>query len=209
MRWISVRCLTAAALASALLAPRVPADETSRGSPGVFALGLGVVYLAPANPILSDGTSMGGKLYPQISGEWFLGRSWSTELALGTPTNFGVTNFGVKLGGIRLMPNAWTTMYRFAPESRLRPYLGAGFHYTRSSLIDQGPSNYTRIASSTVGAVAQAGLDVPASPNWHLKVDIRYLAWLEPSSGTVQGGLGAQPYRIDPFLYSLVGSYRW
>lgn len=144
MRRICVRHLAATAFAAALLSPCLPANETSSGGgDGIFQLGLRAVYLNPQSSPLGPYSSISGKVYPEIDGEWFLGRSWSAELAIAAPTNFSTNAFDG--AAIRLMPITWTAKYLFAPESRLRPYLGVGLQYTRSSLVGGYPSNYNTI----------------------------------------------------------------
>ena len=195
MRRMCVTFLTATGLAGAFLSPCVAADQTSSGV-GIFQLGLRAVYLDPQNPVRSDGASMSGKVYPEIFGEWFLGRSWSAELSIGAAKNFSVSNSaGI---GLRLMPFTLTAKYYFLPESHLRPYLGAGLQYTRSSLVDVPANTYGSIDSSTSGFVARAGVDLRIVSNWHVDADIRYL-----------NGLEAGGNKIDAFLYCLGVSYRW
>jgi outer membrane protein len=208
MRRICVRHLTATALATAFLSPCVrAAGESGGGGDGsVFQLGLRAVYLDPQSSPLGPYSSISGKVYPEIEGEWFFGRNWSIELAIGAPTNFSTNAFDG--AAIRLMPITWTAKYRFAPDSRLRPYLGVGLQYTQSSL-EGGYASYTTLESSTAGVVAQAGLEFRASPTWYVNLDIRYLNGLEPSTGTAQSGFSGESVKIDPLLYSVGVAYRW
>jgi outer membrane protein len=197
--------LAAVALAAGLAAPCAAADETPGGGNGIFQLGVRVVYLSPQSAPIGSASSISGKVYPELDGEWFLGPSWSTELAIGAPTNFSTNAFDG--AAIRLMPISWTAKYLFAPDSRVRPYLGAGVHYTRSSLAGGAAGNFTTIDSSSVGVVAQGGLELRASPTWCVNLDIRYLS-LQPGTGTAQGSTG-QDVKIDPLLYSVGIGYRW
>ena len=80
-------------------------------------------------------------------------------------------------------------------------------HYTRSSLAGGAAGNFTTIDSSSVGVVAQGGLELRASPTWCVNLDIRYLS-LQPGTGTAQGSTG-QDVKIDPLLYSVGIGYRW
>jgi outer membrane protein len=204
MRRICLTHLAAAALATGLVSPCVPADETSGGG-GNFQLGVRAVYLSPQSSPLGSDSSVSGKLYPELDGEWFLGPSWATELAIGAPTNFTTNAFDG--AAIRLMPITWTAKYLFAPDSPIRPYLGAGLQYTRSSLTGGAASNFTTIDGSTVGVAVQGGLEFRASSAWRVDLDVRYLN-LQPGTGTAQGGSGPD-VRIDPLLYGVGISYRW
>jgi outer membrane protein len=104
------------------------------------------------------------------------------------------------------MPITWTAKYLFAPDSRIRPYLGAGLQYTRSSLAGGAASNFTTIDSSTLGVALQGGFEFRATAAWCMNLDVRYLN-LQPGTGTAQGGRG-QDLKLDPLLYSLGISYR-
>lgn len=193
MRWISIFSLTVAT-ASALLSPgTAAADPSGEGGSSIFRLGVRAVYLSPQS---GGYGSIRGKVYPEIEGEWFLGLNWSTELALGAPTDFNVSDVsGVT---IRLMPITWTAKYRFAPESPLRPYVGAGVNYTPSSLGGDVPNSYST-KSSSVGVVVQGGLDLKVSPTWYVTFDIRYLT-LAPRAFSGSN--------VNPFLTSVGVAYR-
>lgn len=185
---ISVTSGVATALAAAFLAPCALADETPSGGLDVFQFGVRAVYLEPSNPVVTGPVgNMSGKMYAEFSADWRLGRRWSTEVTVGLPTDFNLPDGG---GGVRLMPFTWTAKYHFLIESRFRPYLGVGAHYTRATLtnVPQGFAN----GQDTAGFVAQAGADLRAGSTWSVNADIRRLFGLEPSDT-----------RINPFLYSL------
>jgi outer membrane protein len=204
MRRIDLKHLAVAALATGLVSPRVPADETSGGN-GNLQLGARAVYLSPQSSPLGSDSSVSGKLYPELDGEWFIGPSWATELAIGAPTNF--TSNAFDGAAIRLTPITWTAKYLFAPESRIRPYLGAGVQYTRSSLAGGAASNFTTIDSSTFGVALQGGFEFRASSPWRVNLDVRYLN-LQPGTGSAQGSSG-QDLKLDPLLYGVGIGYRW
>jgi outer membrane protein len=198
MRSICVRALVTALVAAALAmpAPCLSADEAAGGSGDVFQFRVRAVYLEPSNPVIPAGPSMGGKAYPEVSGDWFLAPGWSTELSIGVPTaNFALPDSGGM--GIRLMPFTGTLQRHFLPESRIQPYLGAGVQYTRATLTNVPQSTYVS-GENTFGFVAQAGADLRAGPTWSVNADIRYL-----------GGLAPNGYKIDPFLYSLGITFRY
>lgn len=204
MRRIGLKHLVAAALATGLGSPGVPAEEIPGGD-GNFQLGVRAVYLSPQSSPLGSGSSVSGNLYPELDGEWFLGPSWATELAIGAPTNFASNAFDG--AAIRLTPITWTIKYLFAPASRIRPYLGAGLRYTHSSLTGGAASNFTTIDGSTFGVALQGGFEFRASSSWCVNLDVRYLN-LQPGTGSAAGGSG-QDLKLDPLLYGVGISYRW
>lgn len=204
MRRICLKHLAAAALATGLASPCVPAEETLAGS-GNFQLGVRAVYVSPQSSPLGADSSVSGQLYPELDGEWFLGPSWATELAIGAPTNLSSNAFDGAV--IRLTPITWTVKYLFAPDSRFRPYLGAGVQYTRSSLAGGAASNFTTIEGSTFGVALQGGFEFRVSSPWCVNLDVRYLN-LQPGTGGTEGS-GGQELKLDPLLYGVGVSYRW
>ena len=195
-----------AMLAATLLSPGIRAADSPGPEDGVFQSQLRAVYLEPNHTTtFGYGSNLAGKLYPELSGEWFLGPPWSTELTLGAGTDFSLTDGD----SIRLWPLTWTVKYQFARPAGLGPYLGAGLHHTWSSL-NTIPSNHSGIDSSSTGWLVQAGADMRLTPSWFVNADVRYLGGLEPRNllyGTYFPGAGR--YKIDPFLVSLGVAYRW
>lgn len=187
---IPVTSGVAIALASAFLTPCALADETASGGGDVFQFGVRAVYLEPSNPVVpGPAGNMSGRVYLEFSGDWSLGRRWSTEISVGLPTNFDLPDSGGM--GIRLTPFAWTAKYHFGLDTPLRPYLGVGAHYTRATFTNTPQSTFAN-AQDSVGFVAQAGVDLRAGSTWSVNADIRRLFGLEPNDT-----------RINPFLYSL------
>jgi outer membrane protein len=174
------------------------AGSATQGS-GWWQLRARGVYLHPSSSAL-DYTTISGAAYPEVSAEWSVGSSWSAELAVATPTNFSLQSGGE---AIRIMANTLTAKYLFAPTPAFGPYLGVGLHYTSLSLVRGGVDS---IDGSSVGWVAQAGMDVNIGGSWFANADVRYLGRLEPS-GRLAGAPRAA--KIDPTLIGIGISYRW
>ncbi|TLY68022.1 MAG: OmpW family protein [Gammaproteobacteria bacterium] len=192
-------------LAATLLSSGIRAADSPGPEDGVLQLQLRAVYLEPNHTTYGYSNNLAGKLYPELSGEWFLGPSWSTELTLGAGTDFSLTAGD----SIRLWPLTWTVKYQFARPAGFGPYLGAGLHHTWSSL-NTIPSDHSGIDSSSTGGLVQAGADMRLTASWFVNADVRYLGGLEPRNllyGTYFPGAGR--YKIDPFLFSLGVAYRW
>lgn len=167
------------------------------------------VYLQAHSPVLDliVPQSLSGRLYPELSVEFRPFERWAAELAIGVPTDF---NLGTGLYHLRLMPITGTVRHEFVLHSAFRPYLGAGIHYTTTSLVanESGLSSYTSLASESTGWVAQAGFDAQLTRSLFLNADVRYLGNLEPQE-LFHGAPDGNRYVIDPFLISLGIGYRW
>ena len=172
-----------------------------------FQMRVRAVDLLPTHhPVLAESDDLHGGEYAEFSGEWALPGSWSTELAVAGPSSFGLSDGNA----IRLWPVTWTAKYEVAALSYFHPYLGVGAHYTHSSLEKAVPADRADIGSSSVGWVAQAGIDGRFTANWSANLDVRYLGNLEPRS--LSNGVSFPPagvYRIDPMLIGIGVAYRW
>jgi outer membrane protein len=182
---------------------------------GVFQLLLRGVYLEPQNHSVSEDQSqlhLDGGAYVELSASWFMTPVFSMELSLAQVSNFDATieepNAAIESGHIRMMPNTWTLRYHFAPGSTVRPYLGAGLHYTTLAIHPVVNNSSVGIERSKVGWVLQAGVDVRLSPEWILNADVRYLGSLDPEL-SVNGGSQHITGYINPLLFGAGVAYRW
>ncbi len=194
-----------AVIAASLYPIAHAADDSTDQGERAFQLRLRAVYLQPTRrPVLDSADDLDGGAYAEFSGEWTLTPQWSTELSVGSGGSFGLSDGN----SIRLWPSTWTAKYEVSATSYFLPYLGVGAHYTRSSL--GSAVNADEIGSSSVGWVAQGGVDVRFAPNWSANLDLRYLGNLEPRNRLNGLGYpGGSVYRIDPLLIGIGVAYRW
>jgi len=184
------------------------------GWSGPFQLLLRGVYLDPRNHSVSQNPPelhLEGGLYGELSAAWFMTPLFSMELSLAQISSFNSSIVGgpvpIESGPIRLMPNTWTLQYNFAAGSALRPYVGAGLHYTTLSIQPPG-SEVINIENTQLGWVLQAGADLRVAGGWFVNADLRYLGGLEPTMSVKQPAYTITGY-INPLLISAGVGYRW
>jgi outer membrane protein len=189
------------------------AEEGFDGWSGAFQVLLRGVYLEPQNHGASQSAPqlrVDGGFYGELSAAWFMTPVLSMELSLGQVSSYDSRIEGgvaINSGPVKLMPNTWTLQYDFAPQSRLRPYVGAGLHYTGLSIHAPG-SEVLTIEKSQQGWVLQAGADVRIARGWFANADVRYLGGLEPSV-TVKEPAYTVSSDINPLLISAGFGFRW
>ena len=195
-------------------APSGACAEGFDGWGGQFQLLLRAVYLAPQNHGLSQSQAelhLDGGLYGELSAAWFMTPVFSMELSLAQVSRFNSRidepSTSISSGAMKLMPNTWTLQYDFAPQSAVRPYLGAGLHYTTVA-IEPVVSNETFSAeNSRLGWVLQAGIDLRIAGGWFVNADVRYLGGLAPYI-ILGHSLRITGY-INPLLLSGGVGFRW
>jgi outer membrane protein len=185
------------------------------GWEGAFQVLLRGVYLDPQNHGATQyppQLHVDAGFYGELSAAWFMTPLLAMELSLGQVSNFGsrieTAGTAVDSGPIRMMPNTWTLQYRFAEEGAVRPYLGAGLHYTILSIQPVVVNSTYAIDRSNLGYVLQGGLDVRLTRGWFVNADLRYLGNLQPQV-TIDGGTHRITGYINPLLFSVGVGIRW
>lgn len=93
----------------------------------------------------------------------------------------GTTGTLGRLASTWVLPPTLTAQYHFAPEAKVRPYVGAGVNYTifyneeaSDSLVGAvGPTNVRM--NDSFGWAAQAGVDIELSERVFLNLDVKYI----------------------------------
>ena len=107
------------------------------------------------------------------------------------------------LGGeVEHIPPTLSLQYHFMPDSRFRPYIGAGVNYTLFS--NEEPSGLD--LDNSFGLAAQAGFDYGINENWFVNYAIR---WIDIDADATLGGDKLGTIEIDPWVYSLNLGYRF
>lgn len=120
---------------------------------------------------------------PELDITYMLTRHWGVELILGYSehTVKGEKNWDI-LGNVaksKVLPPTLTLQYHFAPDAKIRPYLGAGLNYTYFfdedvSGILGTPGAKVKLDSSW-GLALQAGVDISINEDWFVNFDLKYI----------------------------------
>jgi outer membrane protein len=156
------------------------APLTARSSEGPWLLRLDADFVSATGAASGGGTAA-------IGGEYFITDHVAGTVSLTLPRTF---SFGAR-GSARLQSSNVTLKYYFTPETRLRPYVGAGIDVTALYA-----ATAAGVGHATIGPAIQAGLDVRLNPHWMLNADV---SWAQVRSAIA----------IDPVQFGLGVAYRF
>lgn len=168
----------------------------------------------PALAVPDDAIHINNKAFPELDISYFFTPNLAAELILTYPQQQDVTvtqsalGGPTKIGSFRHLPPILTLQYHFRPESRFKPYLGAGLNYTRISNVDlQVPGvGSLDLSRNSFGPALQAGFDYRLTDRIYLNVDIKK-TWI--SADLKLGGQTVSKVRIDPWLVGMGLGYRF
>lgn len=163
----------------------------------------------------TKGVTVDSDTIPELDITYMVDRNWGVELILGY-SNHTVTGekSWASLGDVidaKVLPPTLTLQYHFAPDSNIRPYIGAGVNYTyffdeevAGSVL---PSSNSKVKlESSWGLAAQAGVDIAINDDWFVNLDVKYIQmdttakFSNVIDGTHSAKINAD---IDPFVYGI------
>jgi outer membrane protein len=122
---------------------------------------------------------------PEVDFTYMLTDNIGAELILAT-TKHDAQGRGT-LSGVDELASTWvlpptlTLQYHFAPEGKVRPYVGAGVNYTRFYSTKASRALETAIGATSVkmddsfGYAVQAGIDFDLNDKVFLNLDVKYI----------------------------------
>jgi outer membrane protein len=166
----------------------------------------------------SDITVIGGhaevddSITADLDFTYFFTNHFATELTLAVAKNdVGAVNTAVgdlDLGHVYLLPPTLTAQYHFTPDSRFRPYVGAGVNYTVFFNADAGVANDIEYDNG-FGFALQAGFDIGLDENWALNFDVKKLLLSTDVTVHALGTTVHTDVDIDPWLFGIGIAYRF
>jgi len=144
---------------------------------------------------VGEGITTNSDTIPELDITYMITPNWGVELILGysehtvkahktaDSTVRGLPTFSGSSDVIdtKVLPPTLLLQYHFAPNSNIRPYVGAGINYTYF-FDEKVPSNSLVAASgddiqldSSWGFAVQAGLDVAINDDWFFNADVKYI----------------------------------
>ena len=159
------------------IAPAAPAPVaplSARAGEGPWLLRLDADFVRGTGAVSDGGTAA-------VGAEYFITDHVAGAVAVTLPRSY---SFG-RPGSARLQSSTATFKYYFAPEDRLRPYVGAGIDVTARYGATAAAMEHT-----TLGPAVQAGLDLRLNPHWMLNADVSWTHVRESRIDPVQFGLG-------------------
>lgn len=127
----------------------------------------------------------------------------------------GTTGTLGRLASTWVLPPTLTAQYHFAPEGRVRPYVGAGLNYTvfwneKASDALEGAVGRTRVhMKDSFGWAAQAGVDIDVSPKMFVNLDVKYID-IDTTARLRTTAIGEQRLKLhlDPLVFGIGIGFR-
>ncbi|PWR23137.1 OmpW/AlkL family protein [Zavarzinia compransoris] len=174
---------TGLALAALVLAAGTARPAKAEGESPWQVRGRALFVLPEESGALSTGgtripgdVSIDTSVIPELDITYFFTPNVAVELILGTTRHNAKavnTPLGTAdLGDVWLLPPTLTLQYHFAPDGKIRPYIGAGVNYTIFYGKDE-PSGLSVDYKNNFGWALQAGVDIPIDDHWSLNVDVK------------------------------------
>jgi len=168
-------------------------------------------------PVVDSTTSINGSVnasddtVPEIDFTYFFTKNVAAELILASTENnmdAEATNSGnLDLGDTRLLPPTLTLQYHMAPESTIRPYVGAGVNYTVFYNEKVGKDINSIKYSDNFGYAVQAGLDYMLDENVGINLDVKRL-YLE-TDVLINDGAVTADVKLDPWIIGAGFTYKF
>ncbi|PHS71558.1 MAG: hypothetical protein COB23_00885 [Methylophaga sp.] len=132
----------------------------------------------------AKGVTTDSDTIPELDITYMITRNWGVELILGYSEHTVKGNKTYAgLGDVidtKVLPPTLTLQYHFAPDSNIRPYVGAGINYTyffdekvAGDVLDISGAKID--LDSSWGFAAQAGVDVAINDDWFVNLDVKYI----------------------------------
>ncbi|MCW5605024.1 MAG: OmpW family protein [Burkholderiales bacterium] len=136
----------------------------------------------------------------ELDFSYFVTDHLALELILATKKH-EVTAGGIPVGTVKHLPPTVTLQYHFAPQATVRPYVGAGFNYTRFYDIDLAGGALT-VDRSSWGGVLQAGADIQLNKTFFLNLDIKKI-WMDTDVKVAATGAAVANLKINPVIFGV------
>ncbi len=153
---------------------------------------------------------VGDSVMPEVDFTYMVTNNIGAELIVAT-TKHTVSGRGTvsALGDVAdtwVLPPTLTLQYHFAPDGKIRPYLGAGVNYSIFYSSKALPSLNGALGATKVklddsfGYALQAGADIPVSKRVFVNFDVKYIDMRTTARLTSGATLRTARVRIDPIV---------
>lgn len=128
----------------------------------------------------------------------------------------GTTGGIGKLASTWVLPPTLTLQYHFAPEAKLRPYVGAGVNYTifysekPSAALETAVGQTNVKMKNSFGWAAQAGIDIDLNEKMFLNFDVKYID-IDTTARLATTAIGTQRVKVslDPIVVGVGVGFRF
>ncbi|HBC3850943.1 outer membrane protein OmpW [Vibrio parahaemolyticus] len=206
------------AVVAALVSPSVFAHKQ-----GDFVLRVGAASVVPND---SSDKILGSQEELKVDSNTQLGLTFgymftdniSLELLAATPFSHDISTDLLGLGDIadtkHLPPTLMVQYYFGEPQSKFRPYVGAGLNYT--IFFDEGFNNKAKNVGLTdlklddsLGLAANVGVDYMINDQWFLNASAWYANIETEATYKFGGAKQKTDVKINPWVFMISGGYKF
>ncbi|WP_274058401.1 outer membrane protein OmpW [Vibrio parahaemolyticus] len=206
------------AVVAALVSPSVFAHKQ-----GDFVLRVGAASVVPND---SSDKILGSQEELKVDSNTQLGLTFgymftdniSLELLAATPFSHDISTDLLGLGDIadtkHLPPTLMVQYYFGEPQSKFRPYVGAGLNYT--IFLDEGFNNKAKNVGLTdlklddsFGLAANVGVDYMINDQWFLNASAWYANIETEATYKFGGAKQKTDVKINPWVFMISGGYKF
>ncbi|EPJ0262919.1 outer membrane protein OmpW [Vibrio parahaemolyticus] len=206
------------AVVAALMSPSVFAHKQ-----GDFVLRVGAASVVPND---SSDKILGSQEELKVDSNTQLGLTFgymftdniSLELLAATPFSHDISTDLLGLGDIadtkHLPPTLMVQYYFGEPQSKFRPYVGAGLNYT--IFFDEGFNNKAKNVGLTdlklddsFGLAANVGVDYMINDQWFLNASAWYANIETEATYNFGGAKQKTDVKINPWVFMISGGYKF
>ncbi len=116
--------------------------------------------------------SMDQKLMPEVDLSYFFSENLAMELSFTALRTQRVYRDQLPVGTFENLPPTLIAQYHVTPWQMLKPYVGAGIAYTKTTTLHFDSPNFpVAVDPRSWGLAWQMGLDIPVDQRWLLNLD--------------------------------------
>lgn len=175
--------------------------------------------ILPAFP--TEEVKVNNSVMPEVDITHMVSDNVGLELIAAT-TKHNASGISGTTGGIGKLASTWvlpptlTVQYHFAPEAKVRPYVGAGVNYTIFYSEKPSAGLETAVGQTDVnlkdsfGWAAQAGIDIDLNEKMFLNFDVKYID-IDTTARLATTAIGTQRVKIslDPIVVGVGVGFRF
>ena len=158
----------------------------------------------------NDEVSVTNSFAPEVDVSYFITDRLALELIAATTKHNikgknGLSSIG-ELADTRVLPPTLTLQYHFAPNAKIRPYVGAGVNYTLFYNEDASDGLEDAIGETNVkldasfGYALQGGVDFDLNEKIFLNVDVKYIDIDTEAKLTTGSLINRTKVSLDPIV---------
>jgi outer membrane protein len=201
------------------------AAHAEAGDTFIRVRGIMVAPTESSGPILpafpTEEVKVNNSVMPEVDITHMVSDNVGLELIAAT-TKHNASGTSGTTGGIGKLASTWvlpptlTVQYHFAPEAKVRPYVGAGVNYTMFYSEKPSAGLETAVGQTDVnlkdsfGWAAQAGIDVDLNEKMFLNFDVKYID-IDTTARLATTAIGTQRVKIslDPIVVGVGVGFRF